>query len=133
MASAARPAVRDTGTVTCPVVAGGPARQSHSPAMPPNTIAAIWETEDALNRMISAATTAIDARSGPGIACAPQRVLAVIVIRAFGQRIEAFEMIEMPSASRTSSGWRRNRSVIGIVSGFSASRNSGVSTILERI
>jgi hypothetical protein len=31
--------------------------------MPPNRIAAIWEIEDALNRMISAATTAIDARS----------------------------------------------------------------------
>ena len=37
-------------------------------------------------------------------------------------------MIDMPSANSTASGWRRNRSVIGIVAGFSASMNSDVST-----
>ena len=41
-------------------------------------------------------------------------------------------MIDMPSASSTGSGCRRNRSLIGIVSGFSASMNSGVSTTFER-
>ena len=33
-------------------------------------------------------------------------------------------MIDMPSASSTGSGCRRSRSLIGIVSGFSASMNS---------
>jgi hypothetical protein len=40
-------------------------------------------------------------------------------------------MIDMPSASSTGSGCRRNSSLIGMVAGFSAS-NSGVSTTLER-
>jgi hypothetical protein len=41
----------------------GAARQSHRPATPPNRIAAIWATEEVLNRMINAATTAMEARS----------------------------------------------------------------------
>ena len=41
-------------------------------------------------------------------------------------------MIEIPSASNTGSGCRRSTSLIGIVAGFSASRNSGVSTTFAR-
>jgi hypothetical protein len=53
--SATSPTVRETGTAICLVDGGGAVRQSHSPAMAPNKIAAIWATEAVLNRMISAA------------------------------------------------------------------------------
>ena len=64
--NAAKPTVRDTGTATCPIEAGEAARHSHRPAMPPNRMAPIWATEEVLNRIMSAATTAIDARSRSG-------------------------------------------------------------------
>ena len=42
-------------------------------------------------------------------------------------------MIEAPSASRTGIGWRCSNSLIGTVGGLTASRNSGVSTMRERM
>src|SRR5207249_10826049 len=66
VASAALPAPRDTGIVTCPPVGGGAPRQSPRPATAPSRIAAIWVTEEALNRMNSDATAAIEARSRSG-------------------------------------------------------------------
>ena len=50
----------------CPAADGAAARQNHRPATPPSKIAPIWATDEVLNRMISAATTAIEARSRSG-------------------------------------------------------------------
>ena len=73
-----------------------PARQSHSPAMPPNRIAAIWATEEVLNRMISAATTAMEARSrsGHSVRAMPQTACATIATAT------SLQAMEQPDADR---------------------------------
>src|SRR5579863_1040520 len=78
--SAARPAVRETGmTVGFDAAAGAP-RHNQRPATPPSTIAPIWAADEVLNKMISAAITAMVARSrsGHNVRAMPQIAWATI-------------------------------------------------------
>ena len=69
--SAVKPTRRDTGMAIWPFAAVGAPRQSQKPKMPPRTIAPICAVDEALNKMINALTTAMDAAPDPDTACAP--------------------------------------------------------------